>query len=104
MKFGAKPRKDWSSSAELNGKFNRLNKQINRLMLLDHVWTELVADKAQFWKLVAVQKGVLLVEVKLSVARNELVARSSTLIKEINKHFDKPWIEKIEIAKNLGDK
>ena len=55
MKFGAKPRKDWSSSAELNGKFNRLNKQINRLMLLDHVWTELVADKAQFWKLVAVQ-------------------------------------------------
>ena len=41
---------------------------------------------------------------KLSVARNELVARSSTLIKEINKHFDKPWIEKIEIVKNLGDK
>lgn len=102
MKFGAKPKKSWNPSAELNGKFNRLNKQINRLMLLDHVWSELVGDKERFWKLIAVQKGVLLVEVKLSVARNELVARRSTLIKEINKHFDKPWIEKIDIVKNLG--
>ncbi len=102
MKLGAKPRKIWNESSELNGKFNRLNKQLNRLLLLDHVWTKLIGNKERFWKLIAVQKGVLLVEVKLSVARNELIARRNLLVKEINKHFDKPWIEKIEIVKDLG--
>ena len=102
MKLGAKPRKIWNQSSELNGKYNRLNKQLNRLMLLDHVWKELVGNKEKFWKLSAVQKGVLYVEVKLSVARNELIARRETLLKEINKHFDKPFITKIEIVKPLG--
>lgn len=102
MKFGAKPRKIWNESSELKGKFNRLNKQVSRLMVLDHVWKNLTGEKAKFWQLVAVEKSVLLVAVKLSVARNDLIARRSTLIKEINKHFDKPWIEKIEIVKSLG--
>ena len=102
MKLGAKPRKIWNESSELKGKFNRLNKQLSRLMVLDHVWAQLIGDKEKFWKLVAVQKGVLFVEVKLSVARSELVARRSMLIKELNKYFDKPWIEKIEIMKDLG--
>ncbi len=104
MKIGAKPRKIWNKSSELNDKYNRLNKQLSRLILLDHVWNELVGEKEKFWKLSSVQKGVLYVEVKLSVARNELIARRETLLKEINKHFDRPWITKIEIVKSLGVK
>ena len=102
MKFGAKPRKIWNKSSELGERYNRLHIQINRLMLLDYAWKKVVADKAKFWKLSAVQKKSLLVEVKLSVARNELIARRETILKELNKYFDKPWIEKIEIVKNLG--
>ncbi len=102
MKFAETPKKKWHSPSELEGRFNRLSKQLNRLMILEHVWKKLVGDKDRFWKLVAVQKGSLQVEVKLSVARNELIARREMLLKELNKHFDKPWIEKIEIVKNLG--
>ena len=102
MRFGAKPREIWKKTSELNGKYNKLNVKLNRLMMLDYVWTKLVADKEKFWKLVAVKQNTLCVSVRLSVARNELIGRREGLIKELNKHFDKPWIEKIEIVKDLG--
>ncbi len=102
MKFGAKPRESWRASAELGGKFSRLNACFNRLMVLEHVWTRLVGEKARFWQLTAVKGSVLYVSVRLSVARNELIGRREMLIRELNKHFDKPWITKIEIETNLG--
>ena len=102
MKFGAKPRKIWNQPSELSGKYNRISSKLNRLMVLDHVWAQLVADKEKFWKLVAVKGSILYVSVRLSVARNELIGRRDGLIKELNKYFDKPWIEKIEIVKDLG--
>ena len=102
MKFGARPKEIWHCASELNKKHGRLYTQINRLMLLDHIWKRLVGDKERFWNLLAVQNGCLLVSVKLSVARNELIGCRQNLVKEINKHFDKPWIKKIEIVKDLG--
>ena len=102
MKFGAKPREIWKSPQELNGKFNRLNSRLTRLMVLDHVWTKLVGKKEKFWKLSAVKGSTLYVEVKLAVAKNELTACQQMLIKELNKYFDKPWIEKIEIIRPSG--
>lgn len=71
-------------------------------MILTHAWKELVGTKENFWKLTGVKGNVLYVSVRISVARNELIACRSGLVKELNKYFDKPWIENIEIAKNLG--
>lgn len=104
MKFGAKPRKIWNQSAELNGAYNRLNRKLNRLLVLDHVWNKLVGPKERFWKLTAVKADTLYVAVKWSVARNELVGRREMLLNELNKYFDKPWIKKIEIVTDLGVK
>lgn len=97
MKFGQSPKKQWYSSAELDKKYNVLNRRLNRLMILDHVWTQLVGSKAKFWVLKAVQGGTLYVQVKVSVAKNELIARQMQLVSELNKYFDEPWIKKIEI-------
>ena len=102
MKGSIKPKKIWHNPSELNQKYNRLSHCINRLMILDHAWKQVTAGKEKFWKLTAVEKKTILVEVKLSVARNELIARRETIIKELNKYFDRPWIEKIEIVKALG--
>ena len=97
MKFGASPRKTWYASANLEGRFNALHNQLNRLLILDHVWTQLIGDKAKFWQLQAVQKDTLYVKVKVAVAKNELIARRKQLIGELNKHFAQPWIHRIEI-------
>jgi hypothetical protein len=102
VKLGAKPKPIWHNPSDLNKKYNRLSSQINRLMVLDYAWKKVTAGKEKFWKISAVQKRTILVEVKLSVARNELVARREMIIKELNKYFDRPWIEKIEIVKPLG--
>ncbi len=102
MKFGAKPRKIWNDTTELNGKYNKLNNKLNRLMVLDHVWGKLIGNKEKFWKLVAVKENTLYVDVKLAVAKNELIARRENLINELNKYFNQPWIKKIEIVTNLG--
>ena len=97
MKFGASPRKIWNSSAQLASRYNKLNSRLNRLLILDHVWTQLVGTKGKFWVLEAVQEGTLYVKVKVAVAKNELIARRQQLIAELNKHFAQPWITKIEI-------
>ena len=98
MKFGATPRKNWYASANLTGRFSKLNTRLNRLMILDHVWTQLVGLKAKFWVLHAVQNDTLYVKVKVAVAKNELMARQKQLIAELNKHFDTPWIKQIKIS------
>ena len=103
MKEPKRPYKNWRHACELTYKSGLLDKQINRLMLLDYAWKQVVGDKVKFWKIAAIEKKTLQVCVKLSVARNELIARREMIIKEINKYFDKPWIEKIEIVKDLGD-
>lgn len=97
MKFGQPPRPTWYASTHLGERFNKLNSRLNRLLILDHVWTQLVGNKARFWVLQAVQNDTLHVQVKVAVARNELIARQQQLIGEINKHFEKPWIKRIEI-------
>ena len=97
MRLGQSPKKQWYSSQELQKPFNRLNKSLNRLMILEYVWNQQVGAKARFWVLKAVQKDTLFVQVKASVAKNELNARQSQLIRELNKCFDTPWIKKIKI-------
>ncbi len=97
MKFGESPRKIWHSSADLQSRFNRLNSRLNRLLILDHVWSHLVGNRGKFWVLKAVQKDTLYVQVRVAVAKNELTAKKTQLIHELNKHFDTPWIKRIEI-------
>ena len=97
MKQGQGAKKDLVSSQELKSNYNRLSKTLNRLMILDYVWGQQVGAKARFWVLKAVQKDTLFVQVRASVAKNELQARQSQLIRELNKAFDTPWIKRIKI-------
>ena len=97
MKFGEPPKKKCHSSAEIGSQFNSLSKTLNRLMILDYVWDQIVGTKKRFWVLQAVKKDTLYVQVKASVAKNELTGRRREIIRELNKHFESPWIKHIEI-------
>lgn len=97
MKLGTPVKKQWRSSRELSTPRNTLGRSLNRLLVLDYVWSQLVGNKARFWVLKAVQKNTLYVQVKASVAKNELTGRRRWLISELNKHFETPWIKHIEI-------
>ena len=97
MKFGAKPRKIWTSAEDLSRSFNPVNKRLNRLMVLNTVWQNAAGAKNKFWVLDAATDDTISVRVTSSAAKHDLAARSSQIIKDLNKYFDKPWIKKIEI-------
>lgn len=97
MKFGQKPRKIWHPTSELENRYASLNVKLNRLMILEHVWTRLVGDKARFWVLKGVKGSIVYVHVKVAVAKNELIGKREQLVSEMNKHFDRPWISRIEL-------
>lgn len=97
MNFAHDPKDQWLNAGQLTHQHSRLSSTLNRLLILDYVWKKLVGSKVKFWQLEAVQGRTLFVKVKVAVAKNELIARRGVLIKELNKHFSSPWIEKIEI-------
>ncbi len=90
-------KKQWRSSHELAAPRSTLGRSLNRLLVLDYVWNQLIGNKGRFWVLHAVKKDTLYVQVKVSVAKNELTTKRRWLIGELNKHFDTPWIKHIEI-------
>ena len=97
MKLGQEPPKIWHEMKDLTGKFNTLNSQVKRLLLLEKVWDNVVGSKGKFWKLDSVQKNTLFVKVKVVAARQELLLNREMLIKELNKHFQRAWIKEISI-------
>jgi len=97
MKLGQKPPEIWHNSSELQGSFNRLNNQVNKLILLEKVWTKVLGSKAKFWQLDSVQKNTIFVKVKVVSARQELLLSKANIIKELNKYFQRAWIKEISI-------
>ena len=97
MKLGQEPPKIWHETQELTGKFNRLNLQVNRLILLEKIWDKVVGSKSKFWQLDAVQKDTIFVKVKVVSARQELLLNKAVIIKELNKYFQRAWIKEISI-------
>jgi len=97
LKFGAKPRKIWNSAEDLARGFNPLNHKLNRLMVLNSVWQKTAGAKSKFWILDAATNDAIYIKPSSSAAKHDLAARSGEIVKELNKHFDKPWIKRIEI-------
>ncbi len=96
-RFLEKRSENWKKSDELKNNFNRFNSKFSKLMILDSLWDREIGARSKYWKLTAVKNGTLLVEVKVATAKQELSARSKTLIKSLNKNFDRPWIRNIKI-------
>ena len=52
-------KKQWRSSHELAAPRNTLGRSLNRLMVLEYVWNQLVGNKGKFWVLHAVKRYVI---------------------------------------------
>lgn len=99
MKLEQKQPTIWHEPSELKNSFNRFSSQINRLVLLENIWNKTIGSKAKYWQLYAVQKNTIFVKVKVISARQELLLNKDTIIKELNKHFQRAWIKEISIFK-----
>lgn len=87
----------WHDSGEITNQFAGLNHKLGRLLLLESLWDKATAGRAKFWELYAVKGNILVVKVRSSAAKQELMLKQKDLIKELNKNFDKAWIKQISI-------
>ena len=99
MRFGAAKPVIWHKSTELNNKFNRTSMRFHKLMILENVWPVLVGAKAKFWVLKGVHfegnNAALEISVKHPTALHDLKLSEAALLRDLNKYFEKPWIQKI---------
>lgn len=85
----------WHEPKELKNSFSKFGGTLNRLILLETVWNNVLGSKAKYWVLDAVKDGTVYAKVNVMTARHELKLKEKEIIKELNKNFEKPWIKRI---------
>jgi hypothetical protein len=73
--------------------------QGDRLALLDAVWEREAGHFSKHWKLSAMKRGVLYIEVSSPAASQELQLRAPSLLRALNKYFKSDWIKAIKAAR-----
>ena len=87
----------WHEPKEIKGSFSKLNKTINRLIILETVWNRYLGNKTKYWVLDSVKDGTVYVKVTVMAARHDLKLKEKEIIRELNKNFETPWIKQIFI-------
>jgi hypothetical protein len=75
--------------------FKSLPMKLNKLLLLNSVWEKETGSMAAHWELFGVKGNAIFVKTASAAAGQELSLKSATLIKSLNKYFDRPWIREI---------
>lgn len=94
--YGVRKKKNWSSASEIKTKFNGMARSLDRLMILNTVWTREAGRMSGHWTIDAVQDGTIFVKAASAAAAQELSLRSAVMVKNLNKYFDSPWIRAIK--------
>ena len=94
-----KDKQKWSTASDLVKTFKyRAGIQSDKISILNAVWEKIVGGYAKQWSLCAVKKGVLYIKPRSAAAAQELHMRSSSLMREINKHFSRSWVTSIKTS------
>jgi hypothetical protein len=87
----------WISAGEVLRRWEHRQGSVSiRLAILNQVWEKEAGHLSRLWVLTGVRKGTLLVKCGSAAAAQELQLRSQALVRNLNKHFKKPWIKAIK--------
>jgi len=89
--------KGWVAAKSIGGHYQPLVQKLDRLMLLDSVWKKEAGVFAEYWTLDAVSGGTIYVKARSSSAAQELMFRSQSLVRRLNKYFDRQWVKEIKV-------
>ncbi|NLO92382.1 MAG: DUF721 domain-containing protein [Elusimicrobia bacterium] len=87
----------WVSASSLGGHYQPLVQKLDRLMLLDSVWKKEAGVFASFWTVDSVSGGTVYIKAASAPAAQELMFRAQSLMKRLNKYFDRQWIKEIKV-------
>lgn len=89
--------KGWVPAKSISGHYQPLVQKLNRLMLLDSIWKKETGAFAEHWTLDSVSGGTVFVKARSSSAAQELSFRSESLVRRLNKYFDRQWVKEIKV-------
>jgi Dna[CI] antecedent, DciA len=71
---------------------------IDRLLILEHVWKDEMGALSEHCVLLGVEKNAIVIKTDSAVVANEITLKSRITIKSLNKHYRTPWIKYLKIA------
>lgn len=86
----------WVSANEITAHMGMLHRQLSNLSVLDKVWENEAGAMSKYWKLEAVEGDAIVVKTSSAMAAHELALKEAQLLRNLNKHFSKPWIRFIK--------
>lgn len=90
------PRKKWLTAGDLVKTYSFKEKlPADRLSILNSVWEKELGNRSRLWELEAVKAGTIYVKTRSSAAAYELHMQASSLVRSLNKYFNRPWIRSI---------
>lgn len=86
--------------ADVSGDMNNITRQLKlsaELSVLERAWDVEIGPLGGMVRLAALDRNTLIVEAASSVAMQEIALRKRELMRRLNKHFLKPWIEQMTV-------
>jgi hypothetical protein len=94
-----KKRASWSTGQELVSSFQyRAGVSGDRMAILNTVWHKELGHMSKYWDISGFKNGILFVKPRSAAAAQELQLRSSSVVRSLNKYFDRPWIKGIKAS------
>jgi hypothetical protein len=69
----------------------------DNLYILNDAWEKEMSGFKNYFDLAAVEKNVLIINARTSVAANEVRIRKHEIIRSINKYFKNKWIKDVKV-------
>ena len=92
-------RQRWATAGDLVSAFKaKAGMQTDKIAILNAVWDRELGHFSSQWALLGVRRGVVLVRPKSAAAAQELHLRAAGIVRNLNKHFGKPWIKAVRAS------
>ncbi|MEA3306698.1 MAG: hypothetical protein U9Q34_02835 [Elusimicrobiota bacterium] len=95
--FLLKRTQNWKSFGKTTSWKNFKGFNIDRLLILESVWDKEMGALGEHCVLLGVEKNTIVVKIDSAIVANEIVLKSRSTIRDLNKHFRTPWIKYLKI-------
>ena len=98
---GKRDRINWKKTNGVNTRRLFGYFDFNKMLILEAAWKKESGALRKHCSLLGATKNSLIVKTDSSIVSNELLLRAGTIVANMNKYFNRPWLKCIKISDNL---
>ncbi|MDD5655726.1 MAG: DciA family protein [Elusimicrobia bacterium] len=70
----------------------------DKTTILGAAWRKELGHLSAHWELSGIKQGIIYVKPRSAAAAQELQLRAASIVRGLNKYFNKPWIKGIKVS------